>query len=374
MKAIAIDKLKNELFLTDVDLSVVDGDEVLVKTLATGICSTDRELLAYQEIIPPEGYDFLVIGHEAVGEVVQIGSSVSQLQKGDLVVPTVRRGCNECSFCNSERSDMCSTGRYKERGILGLHGFMSEYFVEKEINLVKIPQTIKGQAVLLEPLSVGLKAVEESLRVQKSRLYDDSDVSEKEIFTNALIIGAGPIGLLTSLVLLHHKINLTVIDIDEEGGIKSNITEAMGAQYISLKRYLKGNQIDLNGLRRHEPIIEPDLMVEASGDSLTYFRLSDLLAHNGILALLGLPYGDAQHTINPNHFLTSLVLNNKVVLGSVNSNRKSFEKGKWYLEQSQKRYHHILDKIITHTLPFTKYQEAFNVRSTDRIKVVLTWG
>ena len=51
-----------------------------------------------------------------------------------------------------------------------------------------------------------------------------------------------------------------------------------------------------------------------------------------------------------------------------------FTIGKWYLEQSKKSYGHILDKIMSHTLPFTKYQEAFNIRSKDRIKVIITWG
>ena len=373
MKAIAINQLTKKLYLTDIDEPTIKEDELLVKTLETGICSTDRELLTYQKIIPPEGYDFLIIGHEAKGKVMEVGSSVSQFQEGDVVVPTVRRGCGDCPLCNLGKSDMCKTGNYKERGILGLHGFMSEYFTEKEINLIKVPKAIKRHAVLLEPLSIGVKAFDQCSLLQKSRLYTNSDMPEKEIFKNVLVIGAGPIGLLMSLVMANHEVNLTCIDIEEEGGIKSDIIKMMGGQYINLKEYLEGNRINLNRLRSNVTIEGFDLIVDASRDSLTCFQLIDLLKHNGIIILLGLPYKNEEYTFNLGHFIFPLVLKNQVVLGSVNSNKTHFETGIKYLEQSQEKFNNLLDKIVTHRLHFTDYQEAFNIESAGRIKVVLNW-
>ena len=373
MKSIAIKQANRELQLVDYDLPPLRDGEVLVKTLATGICGTDRELLEYNRIIPPEGEDFLIIGHEAVGEVAEVGASVSQLRKGDIVVPIVRAGCGRCFFCNNGRSDMCSTGNYKERGILGLHGFMSEYFTEKELNLVRIPGALKSQAVLLEPLSVGIKAIEESFEIQKTRLYKNENVSEEEICKDVLVIGAGAVGLLTSLIMAHHNAKLTCIDIEEEDGVKSDIVKMMGGYYINLKKYRENDKINLEELCENHITKKIDLMFDASSDPLTSFQLMELLKFNGIAVLLGFPFEGKKNILDLGHFITSFVLRNQVLVGSVNSNKKHFERGKYYLEQSQKRFGGVLDKTITHRLPFINYQEAFNIESTGRIKVVLTW-
>ncbi len=373
MKSIAIKGLNHNLQLIDVDLSPIKDDEVLVKTLETGICSTDRELLDYQKILPPKDDDFLIIGHEAVGEVIEVGTRVSEFKKGDIVVPIVRQGCGECFFCKRGRSDMCNANNYKERGILRLHGFMSEYFTEKEMNLIKVPEAIKTQAVLLEPLTIGIKAFEESFKIQKSRLYFNSKISENEIFKNALVIGAGSIGLLASLVLVCNKVNLTCVDIEKEGGIKSNIIKMMGGQYINLKEYKRRKSIVLTELRERKNMKEIDLMIDASTNPLTCFQLVDFLKFNGIIVHLGFPQKGERYRINLGRFISSLVLKNQVIFGSVNSNKTHFEKGKYYLEQSQKKFNGVLDKIITHRLHFTEYKKAFSLKSKGRIKAVLNW-
>ncbi len=225
MKSIVITR-NNELQMIETDLPQIKDEDLLIKSLRTGLCSTERELFE-QEISPPHGSDFLILGHEAVGEVAEVGSKVTQFKKGDIVVPSVRRECGECHFCSNGRTDMCSTGKYTERGILKLHGFMSEYFVEKEAYLTKIPENLRSQAVLLEPFTIGIKAFEEYFKIQKSRLSVGQDILEKEMLNSVLIIGAGPIGLLTALVAVRYNINLICLDIDEEGGVKSILTDML---------------------------------------------------------------------------------------------------------------------------------------------------
>lgn len=104
-------------------------NDVLVRMLRVGVCGTDRHVMDRMQTTPrglPDGVDYLVLGHEAVGEVVRVGESVNQLNVGDLVVPTVRRGCGGCVACAVGQSDLCYTGRIRERGIVGLHGLLLE--------------------------------------------------------------------------------------------------------------------------------------------------------------------------------------------------------------------------------------------------------
>jgi threonine dehydrogenase-like Zn-dependent dehydrogenase len=373
MKSIAITP-SHELRAVDVFLSSLKNDEILVKTLRTGICSTERELF-HQKINSPEGDDFLILCHEAVGEVAETGSAVSQFQKGDIVVPSVRRGCGECVFCNNNRSDMCNTGRYTERGILKLHGFMSEYFIEQDKNLTKIPQALKSQAVLLEPLTIGIKALEEYYKVQKSRLCITKDISDKDILRNALIIGAGPIGLLTAVILACDNIPFVCADIDEDGGIKSEIIRSLNGQYINLLEYLDGDILNYRKLGREKTVGEIDLIVDASPDPATCMQMIDLLCFNGAIVHLGLPAENKERRMSfLDHYITSLVLKNGVILGSVNANFANFKTGITYMEQCQNKFGNVLDKIITHRFHFTDYQRAFAVKPKDRIKVVLEWS
>lgn len=373
MKAISVNQIKHKLQTIDIPLPSIKQDEILVKTLLTGICSTDRELLDSPKIVPPRGSDYLIIGHEVVGEVIETGSNISLFQKGDIVVSTIRRGCGKCIFCNSGRSDICSTGHYEERGILGSHGFMSEYFIEKGECLIKVPKNLKERAVLVEPLSVGVKAVEESFRIQKCRLYGNSDIQEEKIFKKVLVVGAGSIGLLSALVLRNLGVDLICLDIDNEDGVKANIIKTMGGQYINLNQYIKDDPIDLNKLRDHYEIGMIDLIIDASGNPLTCLQLIDLLQYNGICVLLSLPPRGKLQTFDFNQVLSTIVNKNQIILGSVNSNYNHFMKAVHHLEQAGKTFNTFLDKIITHRYPFSKYQEAFNVKSTNRIKVVLNW-
>ncbi len=373
MKAVAIRQPGRELCLLDIDLPEIKPDEVLVKTIATGVCSTDRELLTYLDLVPPPGASFLVIGHEAVGRVAQVGAAVSQVATGDLVVPTVRRGCRRCPFCKAGRSDLCRTGRYTERGILGLHGFMSEFFVEKETNVVKIPPELGELAVLLEPLSVGLKAIIESLKVQEARLGRAAAAAGHAMFSSALIVGGGSLGLLSSLVLLQHSTQATVVDLDETNGVKASVARALGARYIRLDDYRRGIEVDCGRLRRDGGAMDCDLLIDTSGDPATYSQLSELVAPNGIIVLLGLPDGHKHRRVGIHHFITSLVMQNKVILGSVNASREHFERGIPYLAPPRRKFEDTVGALITHTLPFARYREAFDIGPRDRVKVVLDW-
>ena len=137
--------------------------DVKLRILGAGICGTDREIASFEYGAPPAGSPYLIIGHEALGEVVDAGSGVTGLAPGDLAVPTVRRPCGHerCGPCRHGRQDFCITGDFTERGIKGPHGYMTEFVVEDEQYVVKVPRELRDVAVLIEPLTVAEKAAEQ---------------------------------------------------------------------------------------------------------------------------------------------------------------------------------------------------------------------
>lgn len=156
------------IHLTEIALPELGPRDVQVRVREVGYCGTDREIIEGHFGSAPAGSDSLVIGHEALGEVESVGAKVSTFKPGDLVVPTARRGC-DCPQCLAGEPDFCSKLDYRERGIIGLHGFLTERFVENEANLVGIPPSIAHLGVLTEPVSVAEKAWRVAQAVQ-SRL------------------------------------------------------------------------------------------------------------------------------------------------------------------------------------------------------------
>src|SRR5205823_7707305 len=168
-----------------------DG-ECLIRVLEVGIDGTDREIDQGEYGAPPDGADRLIIGHESIGEVVEVGPKAVGRRKGDVVVATVRRPCPErCVSCSAGEYDFCVTGNYQERGIKQLHGYLAEWYAEQPQFLIRIPPELQSVAVLLEPLSIVEKAhrqihtIQERLRWRPSRL---------------VITGTGSVGLLAAVL------------------------------------------------------------------------------------------------------------------------------------------------------------------------------
>lgn len=170
MKAVAVfPRTREARVINHPEPEIESPTHVKIKMLEVGVCGTDREIAAFDYGTPPEGDEYLVIGHESLGEVVEIGSEVSHLKVGDLVVTMVRRPCphETCVACRAERQDFCFTGDFKERGIKGLHGFMTELVVEEERYLSVVDSDLREVAVLTEPLTIAEKALAQVWEVQQ---------------------------------------------------------------------------------------------------------------------------------------------------------------------------------------------------------------
>ncbi|MCS4540474.1 MAG: alcohol dehydrogenase catalytic domain-containing protein [Thaumarchaeota archaeon] len=146
-------------------------NQVLLKVEKVGICGTDRDIIKGQYGEAPEGSDHLVLVHESIGRVEEVGVGVRNFRRGDLVVPAVRRNCPEnCASCRNGRSDLCLTGHYREHGIRGLHGFASEYATTDWRFVARMPESLSQVGVLLEPLTIVEKSVEQTLGIGHARM------------------------------------------------------------------------------------------------------------------------------------------------------------------------------------------------------------
>jgi len=176
-------------------------DELKLRIVRVGICGTDREEAAGGRALAPEGYKDLVIGHEMLGQVVQVGKEVKSAKPGDYAIFTDRRGCGRCRPCGMNRPDMCQTGDFRERGIWGLDGFQVEFAVDQEQYLVSVPAELEAIGVLAEPLSVAVKAIDEAVRIQQGRMPDGLATPNWLYGRRCLVAGLGPVGLLAAVAL-----------------------------------------------------------------------------------------------------------------------------------------------------------------------------
>ncbi|HET9825082.1 MAG TPA: alcohol dehydrogenase catalytic domain-containing protein, partial [Chitinophagaceae bacterium] len=144
MKAISLKPHSTDVALMDVrEPQIEAADEIKVQVLEVGICGTDREEVAGGRADAPLGKQRLIIGHEMFGKVVEIGKTVNKVNVGDYGAFMVRRGCGQCPACKANRSDMCYTGQYTERGIKQADGYQAQFVVDQEKYFVKVPEEVR---------------------------------------------------------------------------------------------------------------------------------------------------------------------------------------------------------------------------------------
>ncbi len=346
---------------------ITRDDEVKVRVLSVGICGTDREEAAGGRALAPEGHPELVLGHEMVGEVVAVGRAVARVGVGDHAVFTVRRGCAECVPCQSNRSDMCLTGRYKERGIWGLDGYQTEYVVDGEQYIVRVPKEVADVAVLTEPLSVAEKAVDEAVRVQTARIPSRAASSANWLAgKRCLVAGLGPIGLLGAMVLRLHGASVVGLDIVDPGSPRAAWLTAIGGTYVDGRKVTPDKVGETCGLA--------DLVLEATGIASLEFTLLDALAPDGVYVLTGIPGGDRAFPLAGAELIRRLVLGNQVMLGSVNAAPDHFALAVGDLARARDCWPEQVPRLITHRHPYTDLATALAQHPVDEIKTVIDWA
>jgi threonine dehydrogenase-like Zn-dependent dehydrogenase len=348
MKAIAVRPGQpGSVHLAELDKPSVDdipnGRGVLVRVLRVGVDGTDREINAAEYGAAPEGFDFLVIGHEGFGQVEAVGSSVSFLRPGDFVVATVRRP-GKSLYDLIGLQDMTTDDEYFERGINLRHGYLTEYYVEDEAFVVKVPQGLKEVGVLLEPMTVAQKGITQAYEIQRRlKVWRPK---------KAAIMGSGTLGLLASLVLRLRGLDVTTFGRTRRPYLNATLLDQIGARYVSTT-----DQSIESATREHGPF---DLIFEGTGSSGVVFESMLALGKNGVLVLSSITGGSRSLEVPADRINLEFVLGNKVMVGTVNASRENFESGVADLAQAEAAYPGWLAQLLTHPVRgLDNYEQLF---------------
>ena len=348
MKALAVFPAKREARVIDHPESrIVSPTEAKMRVLDVGVCGTDREIVDFQYGTPPEGFDYLVIGHESLSEVVEVGPQVSRVKAGDLVVMTVRRPCSHpgCIACREGRQDFCYTGDYTERGIKSRHGYMTEFVVEEERYLNVVPRPLRDIGVLVEPLTIAEKSLEQLGRIQQ-RLPWASPVEPgvpPGPGRRAVVLGAGPVGLLGAMALRVSGYDVAVYSRSPQHDEQNSIVAAIGARYIAAETHSIDQLAETAG-----PI---DVVYEATGASGFAFEAIKHLGPNAVFIFTGVPGRKGPIPVDTDRIMRDMVLNNQAIVGSVNAPPHCFEAAINHLGVFVSRWPDAVRALITRRFP-----------------------
>jgi threonine dehydrogenase-like Zn-dependent dehydrogenase len=336
---------------------VPDGRGVLVDVIRVGACGTDREIVDARFGTAPAGDDYLVIGHESLGRVAEVGENVpDSIRPGGLVVATVRRP-GRSVYDEIGLLDM-TTDDPNERGINRLHGFLAEAYVDDAAFLVPLPESLEAVGVLLEPLSIAEKGIRQAFEIQQ-RLQVWNPV-------RAAVLGAGSIGLLLTLALRLRGIAVTVYSRRPAPYLNSRLLEEIGAGYLS------SGDASLDDLA--EAAGPLDLIFDASGSSALALGAARVLGTNGVLVLASVTSGHVTAELPVDAINEGFVLGNKVMVGTVNAHRDDFVAGVEDLLRAGAAYPGWLGRLMTTRVAgLGGYPEMLSHLRDDRdaIKVVV---
>jgi glucose 1-dehydrogenase len=319
---------------------------ILVEAVGVGVCGTDVEITSGAYGWAPPGRDRLILGHESLGRVVDPGPS-SGLAAGDLIVGIVRRPDPvPCPNCAVGEWDMCRNGQYTERGIKEIDGFMSERWRIEPGYFTKLDPSLGILGVLLEPATVVAKAWE-LVGTMRARAFWEP--------RQALVTGAGPIGMLAALIGVQHGLEVHVLDQVTEGA-KPKLVADLGATYHS------GAINDLD--------FEPDVVIECTGVGPVIVDSIRKIGAGGVVCLTGVGSGGPTSGLAPADMAKAVVLQNNVIVGSVNANRRHFYRGAQALAAADRDW---LGRLISRRVPPENIADALQ-RGPDDIKVVVDFG
>jgi threonine dehydrogenase-like Zn-dependent dehydrogenase len=354
MRAVGVVPSKREVRIVEhAAPEITAPNQVKVRSIEVGICGTDKEICTFVYGSPPEGSEYLVLGHESLGEIVEVGSAVSGFKPGDLVVPSVRRPCphDHCFSCRDEKQDFCFTGDFTERGIKMTHGFLTDYYVDEDRFLAYVPPELRDVAVLVEPLTVAEKGLAQVWHVQKRLPWVDEHLPEEKrgLGKKAVVLGAGPIGILGAMALIARGFETFVYSRSKAPNPKSQLVESFGARYLSSETTTADQLADLVG--------NIDLVYEAVGKAKVSYDVLRVLGLNGVFVFTGIPAPRPAIGIDADIIMRNLVLKNQAVVGTVNADSDAFSAAIRDLGVFMRRWPGPLKKMISGRYRLDDYRE-----------------
>jgi threonine dehydrogenase-like Zn-dependent dehydrogenase len=368
MKAIAVFAKNKTVQLIDHPVpDITKPTQVKIRMLQIGVCGTDRDICAFQYGTPPKDSDYLIIGHESLGEVVEVGKDVTRFSTGDLVVLMVRRPCRheECFACRNGRQDFCFTGDFTERGIKELHGFMSEFVVDEERYINRVPRALKDIAILTEPLTIAEKALTQVWQLQQRLPWGPHPAGQKLGYNHkAVVLGAGPVGLLGAMVLLQAGFQTFVYSRGQSSSPVAQLVNSLGAKFISSET---SNPESLS-----QQVGNIDLVYEATGAAQVSFEVMEVIGINSVMVFTGIPGLKGPINVDADLIMRNMVLKNQIVLGTVNADRSAFENAVRDLESFDQQWPEAIRSLITGQYPPEAFQEVL-LGPKNGIKNVITF-
>jgi threonine 3-dehydrogenase len=341
MKALVKQRAAAGIELADIGAPAVGPNDVLIRVRRTAICGTDMHIYNWdawaQKTIPVP----MAVGHEYCGEIVAIGSEVTGFKPGDRVSGEGHITCGHCRNCRAGRRHLC-------RNTVGVGvnrpGCFAEFLAIPAFNAFKLPEAIDDEiAAILDPLG---NAVHTALAF---------DVVGEDV----LITGAGPIGIMAAAIVrfvgARHVVITDVNDYRLELARKMGATLALNVTRESLEDAMRS-------LGMQEGF---DVGLEMSGNPAALRDMLRTLHHGGSMAILGIP--STEVAIDWNEvILKGLTL--KGIYG-----RQMFET--WYKMAALLQSGLNVRPVITHRLPFTEFQHAFDIMGRGQSgKVVMEWN
>lgn len=350
MKAVAIRPgTPNSIHMAELPMpkldQIPDGKGILVKVLKVGVDATDREINEAKYGNSPPGCNFLVLGHESFGRVEAVGPMVTSVKPGDYVTATVRRPGGSI-YDQIGTYDMTSEETYYERGINLLHGYLTEYFVDHEEYIVKVPPGLKHLHVLMEPMSCAAKGIAQAFEAQRRmRVWRPK---------RAFVLGVGQIGLLATLCCKLRGLEVFALARSKPGTLSSEIVKGLEATYVSTTETPLEELVNQVG--------KADLIIDATGSSKIAFGAMGALGHNGALVWTSITGGSVETEVPSDKINIEWVLGNKLLLGSVNANREYFESGIKDFAMGEVMYPGVIQKILTNPVDgLDNYQEMMRL-------------
>lgn len=308
--------------------------DVLIDVIRCGICGTDREVASGHVGFPPEGQTEIILGHEMLGTVTKVGSEVTGFSSGDLVTATVRRP-DGCPACRAGQVDMCEWHQYKERGIQGLNGYLASQVVVDADYVIPVPAHLEEIGVLIEPLTVVEKAGRQARLIQRRMAVWEPKT--------AIVTGAGPIGILGTLLLRSLGIDVHTVARTPGPNARATVIEKAGAHYVSTR------DESLTALANR--LGNVDIIFESTGAGAVAFEAIQAIGINGVLVLLSITDAATTATIPAGAINNGIVAGNKVVVGAVNAGHEDFAAAASRLETFERLWPGLTASLITHRLP-----------------------
>jgi threonine 3-dehydrogenase len=340
MKALVKSKAEPGLWLEDVPKPEIGINDVLIRVYRTGICGTDVHIYKWDEWARQTIKVPLVLGHEFVGEIVDVGSNVNDFHPGDIVSGEGHLVCGRCRNCMAGRRYLCAN----TRGIgVNAAGAFAEYIALPMTNVWRHPEDIDLDiAAIFDPFG---NAVHTAL-------------SFPVLGEDVLITGAGPIGIMAAAVVRHAGARHVVItDVNTyrlELSKRNGVTEAIDVRETRVADVQKKLGM-LEGF---------DVGLEMSGNPSALKEMLANMAHGGRIAMLGIP---AEEIAIDWHTVVFNMITIKGIYG-----REMYET--WYKMNVMLESGLSIEPVITHRFDYQDFQQGFEVMRTGNCgKVILNW-